>query len=1247
MVSAATTAHDSMTANPPTTSTNPSPDPTYASSSTSSTNQARQASQRSRHAQPVPPLEDDQLAPVKSRRDQSHKPKLSRRKKDERSYGVTDEEEWTMTSPPTGANGHGSSAGRGSIDAGRRQPDSAGSIPPPESPLAGMSATGDPAKKEKRSKGRALVKKTSRLFARDKDKADKAIEVEGSHGSSSLSPIPGTRQASYSSTQSSDSQATTSASIRSHNQFFNLHRPSSNHSRSKSPRKGHLRRASQDSDTHSRAGNRSIRYGSASVQEQPSRTSLPLPSRQASGLSASVPSLSRQGLPEPSQPQSGARSPDTLPSRMSTWFSHLLPSTSSTTIPEGSVTSPHSSNSPSQHPPSPVRRPPSAAASFLSAARQRAVDGVRNLLDSEAQPDKCPDTIWVMGVGHPGWRPGTPNGSPALSGLPDLADANALKDQVVDSASSPAKPSSQAKADTGGNLRPAAWARKNKEAPTSPEVEAATSPPAKGFSTLFTASTLSLALPSSMSTASPGKEVTGSDSPSNAKKAQNGKEVARWPEQFYDDFRSRIWCSYRSQYAPILALPSGLLIPSPEPYFSAFVPSIHAQKDRSDRIQTPPAQVTTALPTRPSTSWSWGRTEGLTSDAGWGCMLRTGQSVLANALIHLHLGRDWRAPTSRPSVQPINQMELADLYDYAQYVRILSWFLDDPSPLCPFGVHRMALIGKELGKEVGEWFGPSTAAGALKLLTNSFAPCGLAVATATDSIVYRSDVYAASNLPSDAWDGQEAVPKQRKTSTATIQSTIWGKKAVLILVGIRLGLDGVNPIYFDSVKALFTFPQSVGIAGGRPSSSYYFVGTQANSLFYLDPHLTRPAVPMAVPPANASAINENLRSHSSAEYPPAANGTPGSGGTAAYKLDVVNVDDVSSGDESDGDLSSSPLDQVRTTGRTPKVATNLTEDVSPARPRPPTNSAPPTPVAPDQPDAFSVTAQTAARNPLEPLPVDPAAVWYAEAYPETALKTFHCEKVKKMPLSGLDPSMLLGFLIRDESDWEDFVERAGKLPHKIFSVQDEPPTWDVDSDGGLESVSSSPDPRLDEPGLDDEEIVSVPIERGRHSVAKDDDTQTDFGPRGGYRVKSIEEESPNTTVRAVDIARLGKLDLEDKEDEWVGSGGTPASQKPVMVEKADLESPSPVPARRDSRGSLQASAAPAETGMSFSPNGSGYDERTAHEAEERVVSAGIEHESRQKVRPVSLLTPQMRARTESWVDPGHGGKEAPNGESLL
>ncbi|KAJ7732834.1 hypothetical protein B0H16DRAFT_1769866 [Mycena metata] len=46
------------------------------------------------------------------------------------------------------------------------------------------------------------------------------------------------------------------------------------------------------------------------------------------------------------------------------------------------------------------------------------------------------------------------------------------------------------------------------------------------------------------------------------------------------------------------------------------------------------------------------------------------------------------------------------------------------------------------------------------------------------------------------------------------------------------------------IQLLYTFPQSVGIAGGRPSSSYYFVGAQGDGLFYVDPHHSRPSVPL-------------------------------------------------------------------------------------------------------------------------------------------------------------------------------------------------------------------------------------------------------------------------------------------------------------------------------------------------------------------------------------------------------------------
>lgn len=65
----------------------------------------------------------------------------------------------------------------------------------------------------------------------------------------------------------------------------------------------------------------------------------------------------------------------------------------------------------------------------------------------------------------------------------------------------------------------------------------------------------------------------------------------------------------------------------------------------------------------------------------------------------------------------------------------------------------------------------------------------------------------------------------------------------LILVGIRLGIDRVTPAYWQALKASLQLPQSVGIAGGRPSSSHYFFGIQGDHFFYLDPHITRPGLP--------------------------------------------------------------------------------------------------------------------------------------------------------------------------------------------------------------------------------------------------------------------------------------------------------------------------------------------------------------------------------------------------------------------
>lgn len=59
---------------------------------------------------------------------------------------------------------------------------------------------------------------------------------------------------------------------------------------------------------------------------------------------------------------------------------------------------------------------------------------------------------------------------------------------------------------------------------------------------------------------------------------------------------------------------------------------------------------------------------------------------------------------------------------------------------------------------------------------------------------------------------------------------------LVLLVPLVLGIGTVNPAYFDQLLQSLEWPQSLGVVGGRPGSSLYFVGHQGQQLLYLDPH---------------------------------------------------------------------------------------------------------------------------------------------------------------------------------------------------------------------------------------------------------------------------------------------------------------------------------------------------------------------------------------------------------------------------
>ncbi|KAK1230170.1 Cysteine protease atg4 [Marasmius sp. AFHP31] len=833
-----------------------------------------------------------------------------------------------------------------------------------------------------------------------------------------------------------------------------------------------------------------------------------------------------------------------IPSRLSGWFSHTF-SSSSTDLSLPNLLNTHHATSPKSK---------SGASTLLTVAKHgkgHLDKAMRYLLDSDATPDKCTDPIWLLGVQHKGYEPPPPI-PPEPPGRRTSVDTKSKSPHSSSRSSSGSKHSQR-------------------------QSLSQSQPPSSRDSSTYSPSTsLSSSISSSVSTTST------TPTPSAVSASHNKHPGTNWPEEFYSDFTSKVWVTYRSQFTPIRDTSLNDLPPPCDPLTSSTMSYVDTFKSDSSYSVRSMGSSNHVVPSSPSgKKWNWGLPglggeKGWTSDAGWGCMLRTGQSLLANALIFMWLGREWR----RPDLPILTE-------SYARYIQIVTWFLDTPSPEAPFSVHRMALAGKDLGKDVGQWFGPSTAAGAIKTLVHAFPQSGLGVAVATDGALYQTDVFAASHssttAPASSSGSVFSSPSLgRRRHNHTTAS--WGDRPVLLLLGIRLGLDGVNPIYYETIKMLYQFPQSVGIAGGRPSSSYYFVGSQSDNLFYLDPHHARPTVPLRPPPlgdaptfrdtANRTPESDLARDkdRSRAERKGRSSGFSPKGGSMKRVVTPTSPSSVKTTGSSTfsyhAPTSPSPLQKEyasshsasgSSSGReSRRQGTNVSDDAA-SRSQPPSRTESPVLITP------STSMETGNTSEMDYSEIageasggarglTPLQEHLISAYNVAELRTFHCERVRKMPLSGLDPSMLIGFLCKDEADWLDLRRRVGELPRTIFSIQDEPPSWSNDSDDnmGLESISDPEDLAADmdmDDEADDDPVKEVNNDQDDEEDDEDEkfyDTQSMSSPRDEERGRSEEVDTeedpvdpitpgPTTTKFNVPNAEAqgSPPDSDDIEDDWV------------------------------------------------------------------------------------------------------------------
>jgi cysteine protease ATG4 len=254
------------------------------------------------------------------------------------------------------------------------------------------------------------------------------------------------------------------------------------------------------------------------------------------------------------------------------------------------------------------------------------------------------------------------------------------------------------------------------------------------------------------------------------------------------------------------------------------------------------------------------------SDCGWGCMLRSGQMLLARG-IYKYL----------KNLNPINKNR-----KYEILVDTLCLFLDNPfyfnnnfpvmlntfkefiikfkkfknsefyyfikGIFAPFSIKSICNIGKLSNKFAGEWFSDVSMSFIFEKIVNNYKifknenENSLKFFSFHNSIDLN-EILEKCFLKLDYYNSNININNKENKILNYNNNSYLFKNSGIIFVSCRLGLYEIEKIYYESLFFLFQSKNFLGFIGGKPNRAFYCIGIdQENNLIYLDPHFTQESI---------------------------------------------------------------------------------------------------------------------------------------------------------------------------------------------------------------------------------------------------------------------------------------------------------------------------------------------------------------------------------------------------------------------